>query len=200
MEAHNDMNPKNIDDIEKMEQHTEQDSSTESDSSIKIKRSKKLSKKEEKGLSNELEAVRLQYEELNDKYLRLFSEFDNFRKRTLKEKIELSKTASEDIITVLLPVIDDFERALQAAEASEETKQQFEGVALIYSKLKKSLQQKGLEEVEAQGLAFDTDYHEAMSQIPAQHEEQKGKVIDVIEKGYSLNGKIIRFAKVIVAV
>ncbi len=200
MEAHNDMNPKNMDDIEKMEQQIEQDSSTESDSSIKIKRGKKLSKKEEKGLSNELEAVRLQYEELNDKYLRLFSEFDNFRKRTLKEKIELSKTASEDIITVLLPVIDDFERALQAAEASEETKQQFEGVALIYNKLKKSLQQKGLEEVEAQGLAFDTDYHEAMSQIPAQHEEQKGKVIDVIEKGYSLNGKIIRFAKVIVAV
>lgn len=200
MEAHNDMNPKNMDDIEKMEQHTEQDSSTESDSSIKIKRGKKLSKKEEKGLSNELEAVRLQYEELNDKYLRLFSEFDNFRKRTLKEKIELSKTASEDIITVLLPVIDDFERALLAAEVSEETKQQFEGVALIYNKLKKSLQQKGLEEVEAQGLAFDTDYHEAMSQIPAQHEEQKGKVIDVIEKGYSLNGKIIRFAKVIVAV
>lgn len=200
MEAHNDMNPKNMDDIEKIEQHTEQDSSTESDSSIKIKRGKKLSKKEEKGLSNELEAVRLQYEELNDKYLRLFSEFDNFRKRTLKEKIELSKTASEDIITVLLPVIDDFERALLAAEVSEETKQQFEGVALIYNKLKKSLQQKGLEEVEAQGLAFDTDYHEAMSQIPAQHEEQKGKVIDVIEKGYSLNGKIIRFAKVIVAV
>ncbi len=200
MEAHNDMNPKNMDDIEKMEQHTEQDSSTESGSGIKIKKGKKLSKKEEKGLSNELEAVRLQYEELNDKYLRLFSEFDNFRKRTLKEKIELSKTASEDIITVLLPVIDDFERALLAAEASEETKQQFEGVTLIYNKLKKSLQQKGLEEVEAQGLAFDTDYHEAMSQIPAQQEEQKGKVIDVIEKGYSLNGKIIRFAKVIVAV
>ncbi|MCK9448254.1 MAG: nucleotide exchange factor GrpE [Bacteroidales bacterium] len=146
-----------------------------------------------------LETLQQQYDELNDKYVRLFSEFDNYRKRTIKEKIELIKTASEEVITLLLPVLDDFERALTAAEISKETKKQFEGVALIYNKFKKVLEQKGLEEIQAQGMAFDTDYHEAMSHIPAPNDEMKGKVIDVIEKGYSLNGKVIRFAKVVVA-
>ncbi|MDO8896510.1 MAG: nucleotide exchange factor GrpE [Bacteroidales bacterium] len=163
---------------------------------MKLKQDKKKVKKDK--ASEELENLQLKYDELNEKYLRLFSEFDNFRKRTLKEKIELSKTASEDIITNLLPIIDDFERALQLMPQTEENRKQFEGINLIYNKLSKTLQQKGLEELTALGEAFDTDYHEALTNIPAADESMKGKVVDVIQKGYNLNGKIIRFAKVVV--
>jgi len=137
---------------------------------------------------------------LNDKYLRLFSEFDNFRKRTLKEKIELSKTASEEVITALLPVLDDFERAIVALENLEhgEVKESLDGILLIYTKFLKTLQQKGLQELEAINQTFDTDFHEAITNIPASKPELKGKVVDVVQKGYQLNGKIIRFAKVVV--
>jgi len=137
---------------------------------------------------------------LNDKYLRLFSEFDNFRKRTLKEKIELSKTASEEMITALLPVLDDFERAIVALENLEhgEIKESLDGILLIYTKFLKTLQQKGLQELEALHQTFDTDFHEAITNIPASKPELKGKVVDVVQKGYQLNGKIIRFAKVVV--
>ncbi len=165
---------------------------------MKLKHDKKKVKKDK--ASEELENLQLKYDELNDKYLRLFSEFDNFRKRTLKEKIELSKTASEDIITNLLPIIDDFERALPLMPQTDENRKQFEGINLIYNKLSKTLQQKGLEEVTALGEAFDTDYHEALTNIPAAEESMKGKVVDVIQKGYNLNGKIIRFAKVVVGI
>lgn len=136
---------------------------------------------------------------LNDKYLRLFSEFDNFRKRTLKEKIELSKTASEEIITALLPVLDDFERAIVALENQKDVKESLEGILLIYNKFLKTLQQKGLEELGSLHKTFDTDFHEAITNIPASKPELKGKVVDVIQKGYQLNGKVIRFAKVVVA-
>ncbi|MDY0078113.1 MAG: nucleotide exchange factor GrpE [Bacteroidales bacterium] len=141
------------------------------------------------------------HDALNDKYLRLFSEFDNFRKRTLKEKIELSKTASEEVITALLPVLDDFERAIVALENLDQggIKETLEGILLIYNKLLKTLQQKGLQEVEALHQTFDTDFHEAITNIPASKPELKGKVVDVVQKGYQLNGKVIRFAKVVVA-
>jgi len=141
------------------------------------------------------------HDALNDKYLRLFSEFDNFRKRTLKEKIELSKTASEEVITALLPVLDDFERAIVALENLDQggIKETLEGILLIYNKLLKTLQQKGLQEVEALNQTFDTDFHEAITNIPASKPELKGKVVDVVQKGYQLNGKVIRFAKVVVA-
>lgn len=149
-------------------------------------------KKQENGVSKE------EFDTLNDKYLRLFSEFDNFRKRTLKEKIELNKTASEEIITALLPVLDDFERAIIALENEQDVKESLEGILLIYNKFLKTLQQKGLEEMQALHQTFDTDFHEALTNIPASKPELKGKVVDVIQKGYLLHGKVIRFARVVV--
>lgn len=145
----------------------------------------------------QLEEMKEKYDELNDKYLRLFSEFDNYRKRTAKEKIELSKTASEGIMVDLLPILDDFERALQTME-NKETDANYEGVMLIYNKFKRTLEQKGLEEINAQDSVFDTDEHEALTNVPVTNETQKGKVIDVIQKGYKLNGKVIRYARVVV--
>jgi len=137
------------------------------------------------------------YNELNDKYIRLYSEYDNFRRRTANEKLDLIKTASEDTIKAMLPILDDFERALPTMEKSED-KSNYEGVSLIYNKLKKALEQKGLEEIVANGAEFNTDEHEALTQIPAPEESLKGKVIDVIQKGYKLNGKVIRYARVVV--
>ncbi len=137
--------------------------------------------------------------ESNDKYLRLYSEFDNYRKRTAKERIELSKTASEDMIVNLLPVLDDFERALKAIESNEQTNALREGVELIYSKLQNILVQKGLKPMESVGNTFDADLHDAIAQMPAQEEENKGKVFDEVQKGYYLYDKVIRHAKVVVA-
>ncbi len=137
-------------------------------------------------------------DELNDKYLRIYSEFDNYRKRTLKERIELSKTASEEIIKTLLPVIDDLERALKSYESAKTIQIHTEGVQLIYNKLRNILLQKGLEEIQAMGLPLNTDFHEAITRIPAPTPELKDKIVDVIEKGYTLQGKVIRFAKVVV--
>ena len=137
------------------------------------------------------------FNELNDKYLRLYSEYDNYRKRTANEKIELIKTAAESTIIALLPILDDFERALPTMEKSED-KTHYEGVMLIYNKLKRTLEQKGLEEIKAVGEPFNTDEHEALTQIPAPSEDMKDKVIDVVQKGYKLNGKVIRYARVVV--
>lgn len=145
--------------------------------------------------SNEFEA---KYNEVNDKFLRLFSEFDNFRKRTLKEKSELSKVASADLMKNLLPVVDDFERAIKAFDENDEGQALKEGVQLIYQKLMNTLKQKGLEPMDAMGKPFDADLYEAITNIPAPEEDQKGLVLDVLEKGYTLNGTIIRYAKVVV--
>ena len=140
-----------------------------------------------------------QYAELNDKYLRLYSDFDNFRKRTLKEKAELSKYASAGIIIKLLPVLDDFERAIRAFDAASDAGQAVkDGMVLIFNKFLSALYQQGLEPMRTAGESFDTDFHEAITNIPAPTPEQKGKVVDEIEKGYLLNGKVIRFAKVVV--
>jgi len=132
--------------------------------------------------------------ELKDKYLRLYSDFENFRKRTAKEKIDLIQTASADLITDLLPVIDDFDRAIQNSQEGEIS----EGIQLIFSKIKSTLQNKGLKEMEAKGEVFDADFHDCITQFPAPSEEDKGKVMEVVEKGYILNEKVIRFAKVVV--
>ncbi len=149
-------------------------------------------KKEEK-----TESFEEKFNELNDKYLRLYSEYDNYRKRTANEKVDLIKTAAEGTIVALLPILDDFERALPTMENLED-KANYEGVMLIYNKLKRTLEQKGLEEIKAVGEPFNTDEHEALTQIPATDEGQKDKVIDVIQKGYKLNGKVIRYARVVV--
>lgn len=144
-----------------------------------------------------LEEEKAKYAELNDKYLRLFSEFDNFRKRTAKEKLELTATASENVIKDILPVFDDFERALQNMDKTG-NEADLQGVTLIFNKLKDTLKKKGLEEIEAMDAEFNTDEHEALTMIPAPDESKKGKVVDVIQKGYKLNGKVIRFARVVV--
>lgn len=157
----------------------------------------KKSKKEKKQ-QKQIEELEAKIADLNDKYLRLFSEFDNYRKRTAREKIEMSKTASEAVIKDLLPVLDDMERALVNIPPVEHNKELREGVELIFSKLFKILESKGLKVIDAKGLDFDTDYHEAIAKFPAPTPEQKGKVIDDTMRGYTLNDKVIRFSKVVV--
>ena len=130
--------------------------------------------------------------------MRLSAEFDNFRKRTMKEKAELIKNGGEKAINAVLPVLDDLERALQNMEKTEDVKAIYDGVNLIYQKFLKNLHQEGLEKMEPVGADFDTDYHEAIALVPAQSEEQKGKVLDCVQTGYKLNDKVIRHAKVVV--
>ncbi len=133
-----------------------------------------------------------------DKFLRLFAEFENYKKRTSKERMDLFRTAGQEVIVALLPVSDDFDRALQELSKSED-KEMFKGVELIQNKFKQVLKAKGLEEVEAiPGDVFDADLHEAITQIPAPDKKMKGKIIDVIEKGFKLGDKIIRHPKVVV--
>ena len=139
-----------------------------------------------------------QINELNDKYLRLYSEFDNYRKRTSKERLELFKTAGQDILTDLLPVLDDFDRAMQNMDSSDDTEAIQTGINLIYSKFKSILENKGLKHFKSIETEFDPEVHEAITKIPAPNKKLKGKVVDEIEKGYMLNDKVIRFAKVVV--
>jgi len=134
-----------------------------------------------------------------DKFLRLFAEFENYKKRTSKERIDLFKTASEDVMLAMLPVLDDFERALAHIEDDKEAEELRKGVLLIYNKLLTTLNKKGLEKIEANaGDVFDADLHEAITQIPAPTEDLKGKIVDVVEKGYKLGEKVIRFPKVVI--
>ncbi len=147
---------------------------------------------------DEKEDLQEKLEESWNKYVRLSAEFDNYRKRTLKEKSELLKMAGEDIIKSILPVIDDFERAIETMDNTGEVDALKEGVTLIYTKLLNVLESKGLKEIQAINEEFDTDYHEAVTKIPAPDEKQKGKVVDVVQKGYTLNSKVIRYSKVVV--
>ncbi len=138
-------------------------------------------------------------EELNDKHLRLYAEFDNYRKRTIKERIEQSKNAAADVIASFLPVLDDYERAIAAIPDEDSTKAIKDGIVLIYNKYKGILTKNGLEEIKSMGEVFNTDLHEAIANVPAANNDQKGKIVDLVEKGYYLNGVVLRFAKVIVA-
>lgn len=148
---------------------------------------------------SELEKKDLELQALNDKHLRLYSEFDNFRRRTQKEKLELYKTAGEDVFKSLLPVMDDFERAKKSMEDSKDYDSLKEGVDLIYNKLLQVFKSNGVEPMEdVTGDDFDSEIHEAITQIPAPEKKLKGKVVDVVEKGYTLKEKVIRFAKVVV--
>lgn len=138
-------------------------------------------------------------QELKDKYLRLFAEFDNYKKRTIRERLDLMRSASQDILSSLLPVLDDFDRARKIAEDQQKTEDPvIEGLLLVYHKLHALLRQKGLEEMEANGQPFDPELHEAITEIPAPAPDLKGKVLDTVEKGYRLHDKIIRYAKVVV--
>lgn len=139
-----------------------------------------------------------QLSELRDKYLRLMAEFDNYKKRTLKEKIDLMKTAAQDTMSALLPVLDDFDRAKKMAEAEGSTEVFSEGVQLVYHKLYQVLKNRGLEPMDSQNADFDPERHDAITEIPAPDDGLKGKVMDTVEKGYLLNDKIIRYAKVVV--
>ena len=139
----------------------------------------------------------LKVNELNDKYLRLYSEFDNFRKRTMKEKIDLRQTASEDLIKDLLPVLDDFDRAMASMTSTDNIEAIIEGEKLIQAKMRTILASKGLQEIKSIGETFDTDFHEAVTSIPAPSKDLKNKVVDEIQKGYMLHDKVIRFSKVI---
>lgn len=144
-----------------------------------------------------LEEMKIELAEWKNKYLRLHAEFDNFRKRTMKEKSDLIKNAGSGVIKEILPVIDDFDRAILANENNQDLEAVKEGFELIQTKFFKTLAQKGLEPMEALGKDFDTDHHEAITQLPGD-EDKKGKVVDVVEKGFFLNDQVLRFAKVVV--
>jgi len=160
------------------------------------KKDKEKSKVQE--LEKEIEQLKAEKAELNDRFLRLFSEFDNYKKRVSKEKLDLIATASEKVLVSLLPVIDDFERAIVANEKADNIDSIKEGFNLIYNKLVQMMKRFDVEEIQAKGEEFNTDFHEAVTHFPAQKEEDKGKVIDVTEKGYKLKDKVIRYAKVVV--
>ena len=145
-----------------------------------------------------LESAKQEIAELKDKYLRLYADFENFRRRTSKEKLELLSNASSDVVKLILPVVDDFERAKVSFDSSTEIDALKEGVDLIYTKLYKTLESKGLKPMVAKGETFDVELHESIAQFPAPSDDLKGKVIDEIEKGYYLNDKVLRYAKVIV--
>ncbi len=148
----------------------------------------------------ETDTLRAELEAANDKYLRLMAEFDNYRRRTARERLELIETADKDVLTGFLPVVDDCERALDTLRNSEASEAAIEGTELILNKLMSYLKSKGVEKIDAKGKPFNTDEHEAVAQFPAPAPEQKNRVIDVTQNGYTLRGKVIRYAKVVVGI
>lgn len=153
---------------------------------------------EEEKLKNELDRVKDELEKQKKEYLFLMAEFDNFRKRTLREKSELIKNAAESAFKGLLPIVDDFERALKASEDSDDAASIREGMELIYKKLKKYMEQNGVKEMDPADTTFDADRHEAISAVPVPDESMRGKILDTVEKGYTINDKVLRHAKVVV--
>lgn len=149
-------------------------------------------------IEDELEVMSQKYAELNDKNLRLMAEFDNYRKRTLKERMDLLKTAGEKVLVDMLPLVDDFERGLKSMETSEDVQAVKDGVELIYTKFISFLLQNGVKAILTENQAFDTQFHEAITTFPAPSEELKGKIIDCVAKGYTMNDKVIRYSKVVV--
>lgn len=149
-------------------------------------------------VEDELSVLKNELEEQKNKYLRLFAEFDNFKKRNAKERLELFKTAGQDVIRELLPILDDFQRAAKAYESDNNAENYANGLKLIQEKFQKTLQNKGLKAIESVGKEFNVEQHEAIAEVPAPTEEMKGKIIDEVESGYTLNDTIIRYAKVVV--
>ncbi len=163
------------------------------------KGTEKQHKRSEKDqLSEKLTEVTTKLEEATDKYIRLAAEFDNFRRRTAKERLDMISTAGEDVIKGFLPTLDDCERAIQVLNESDAADAAKEGTELILNKLLLFLRTKGVVKIEAMGALLDTDFHEAVAQVPVQEEDKKNKIIDIIQNGYTMNGKVIRFAKVVV--
>jgi molecular chaperone GrpE len=153
---------------------------------------------EEKIEVNPLEQIQAQLDEMKDKYIRLSAEFDNYRKRSLREKMDLTKYASEDVLQSILPLYDDFERAMKSWDVSTDIDAVKQGLHLIYNKFFDFLKTKGISEIEAIGKELNTDIHEAITKIPVQDDAMKGKIVDVVQKGYMLNDKVIRFSKVVI--
>ena len=172
----------------------------ESQDIVEEKENKKSKSKKgtKKDLETKLQELESELSESKDKYLRLFAEFDNFKKRSMKERLELMRSASQDVMQSLLPILDDFNRAKNSADDVSTEEQFSEGVSLVYNKLNTTLAGKGLNKMESTGEVFDPELHEAITEIPAPSEEMKGLVIDTVEQGYYLNEKIIRHAKVVV--
>jgi molecular chaperone GrpE len=162
----------------------------------KSKKNKPEDKEVEKNSSEN--EIQKEDQDFKEKYIRLYSEYENYRKRTAKEKIDLITNASENVIKELLPILDDFERAIDNNKNVEDASVLKEGFDLIYSKMHKGLINQGLKPMEANGKDFDSEIHEAITKIPAPNEKLKGKIVDVIEKGYQINEKVIRYAKVVV--
>ncbi len=162
------------------------------------KSTKKTKKKSVSKKDKELQELSIRVEELSDKYIRLSAEFDNYRKRTLKEKMELSKSAGKQIFENMLPVIDDLERAIESIKAADDIEAVKEGMDLIHTKFIGFLKQQGVSSMDSIGSEFNTDEHEAITKIPAPSEDMKGKVVDVVTKGYKINDQILRFSKVVV--
>jgi len=186
---------------DKVSAESSPEDSADSDNKEKKKKNIFSKKKESETdmLKKQLDDAIIEKSEMHDRYLRLYSEFDNYRKRSNKDRLDLIKNASEDMIKALLPIVDDFERAIKVNTSVEGVNALTEGVQLIYSKLITILKQKGVTPIESIGKPFDTDFHEAITNIPAADESQKGLVVDEIERGYLMNEKIIRYAKVVVA-
>lgn len=151
-------------------------------------------------MEKQLQEYKEKVAEANDKYVRMAAEFDNFRRRTARERLELINTASEDVIKGILPVLDDFERAIKVLKESDSSAAAIEGTELIYNKLFSFLKSKGLSVIEALDKELDTEFHEAVAQFPTEEKEKKNKVIDIVQQGYMLNGKVVRYAKVVVGV
>ena len=182
-----------------IEQAADQNDAAEQEQELNNEAGSSANQEVEEGALTEEEKLKLSVDQLNDKYLRLYSEFENFRRRTQKEKLELYKTAGEDIFKSLLPVMDDFERAKKSMDESDDIQSLKQGVDLIFNKMLNVFKANGAEPMESSiGKEFDSEIHEAVTQIPAPSKKEKGKVIDEVEKGYLLKDKVIRYAKVVV--
>ena len=192
---------KNIKDEEMQAKHVAQEEKEESDKEMDSQdkeQENETSASEEEKLETELKALQEERDTLKDKYLRLSAEFDNYRKRTMKEKAELVLNGGEKSITSILPVVDDLERALKNMETAQDVEAVRSGVELIYNKFMSVLGQNGVKVIETKDQLLNTDFHEAIAVIPAPTEEQKGKILDCVQMGYTLNDKVIRHAKVVV--
>jgi molecular chaperone GrpE len=182
------------DKIERMKQH----SKVRKPTTDTVKKGKPEAADHETKAQDEIKLIEEKNKELQDKYLRLSAEFDNYRKRTHREKTEMIKTASEDLLRKIIPVVDDLERGLQVVNSAKDLEAVKQGMNLIYSRFRDFLKHNGIKEIEAMNQEFNTDFHEAVTKIPAPDENMKGKVIDVVEKGYLLHDKVIRYPKVVV--
>jgi len=178
----------------------QQEPEIQPDGEVKSQKSEPVKKKKFTGSSHkkEIEEMADKLIAMNDKYLRLSAEFDNYRKRTLKEKMDLTKTGGEAVLLKILPVVDNFERAIQSVQEANDIDALKKGIELIYINFQEFLKQNGIQEIECMNQDFNSDIHEALTKIPVPNPEQKGKVVDVIEKGYYLHDRVIRFARVVV--